>query len=97
MKMFVFVYADYFDSTITTTFKQAGYSSYIKVHNMTGEYEGLESRTGGPGSHGGLKSLLIPVPDEQISHLLDIVRNMKKEFPGLGLGAFTFPLEQVVV
>ncbi len=97
MKMFAFVYADYFDSMITTTFKQAGYSSYIKVHNMTGEYEGLESRTEGPGSHGGLKSLLIPVPDEQISHLLDIVRNMKKQFPGLGLGAFTFPLEEVVV
>jgi len=94
VKMFVFVYADYFDDMITPMFKQAG---YIKVHNMTGEHKGLGSRAGGPGSHGGLTSLLLPVPDEQVSHLLDIVRNMKKEFPDAGLGAFTFPLEEVVV
>ena len=97
MKMFVFVYADYFDGTITTTFKQAGYNSYIKVHNMTGEYKGLESRTGTPSSPGRLNSILVPVLDEQISHLLDIVRNMKNQFPGAGLGAFTFPLEEVVI
>ncbi|HVN23027.1 MAG TPA: hypothetical protein VMT71_03585 [Syntrophorhabdales bacterium] len=97
MKMFVFVYAEYFDDGVTTTFKQAGYGSYIKIHNMTGEYKGLESRAGGPHSHGGLTSLLLAVPDEQISHLLDMVRDMKKEFPDAGLGAFTFPLEEVVV
>lgn len=48
MKMFVFVYADYFEGTVTTRFKQAGYNSYFKVHNMTSEYEGLEPRKGGP-------------------------------------------------
>jgi len=37
------------------------------------------------------------VLDEQIFHLLDIVHNMKKQFPGAGLGSFTFPLEEVVV
>jgi len=94
MKMFVFVYADYFDDTITPMFKEAG---YIKLHNMTGEHKGLEPRTGGPHSHGGLTSILVAAPDEQIPHLLDIVRNMKKEFPDAGLGAFTFPLEEVVV
>ena len=97
MKMFVFVYADYFEVTATTRFKQAGYNSYMKVHNMTSEYEGLESRAEGPGSHGGTKSLWIPVPDEKISHLLDIVRNLRKEFPTVGFGAFTFQLEEVVV
>ena len=97
MKMFVFIFADYFEGTITTTFKQAGYNSYFKVHNMTSEYEGLERRTGEAGSHGGTKSLWIPVPDEKISHLLDIVRNLRKEYPSIGFGAFTFQLEELVV
>ena len=96
MKMFVIVFADYFEDTITTTFKQAGYNSYFKVHNMTSEYEGLEPRTGA-GSHGGTKSLWIPVADEKISHLLDIVRNLRKEYPRIGFGAFTFQLEELVV
>ncbi len=96
MKMFVFVYADYFEDTVTTTFKQAGYNSYLKVHNMTSEYQGLESMTG-RGGQGGTKSLWIPVPDEKISQLLDIVRNLRKEYHSVGFGAFTFQLEELVV
>jgi len=97
MKMFVLVYADYFEGTVTTTFKEAGYNSYFKVHNMTSEYEGLEPRKGGPGSHGGVKSLWIAVPDEKIAQLLDIVRDLRKKHPTVGFGAFTFQLEEIVV
>jgi hypothetical protein len=97
MKMFVFVYADYFEGTATTTFKQAGYDSYISFHNMTSKYEGLEPRTKGPGSNGGTKALWIPVPDEKASQLIDIVRNLRKEYPTVGFGAFTFQLEEFVV
>ncbi len=96
MKMFVFVYADYFEDTATKTFKQAGYTSYLKVHNMTSEYEGLEARTG-QGGQGGSRSLWMPVPDEKIPHLLDIVRNLKKQSPQVGFGAFTFQLDELVV
>jgi len=39
MKMFVFVYADYFDERITNAFKQADYKQYTKVHGTTGEGE----------------------------------------------------------
>ncbi len=96
MKMFVFVYSDYFEDTTTATFKQAGYNSYIKMHNMTSEYTGLEARTG-QGGQGGTKSIWMPVPDEKIPHLLDIVRKLKKEFPNVGFGAFTFQLEEIVI
>lgn len=96
MKMFVLVYADYFEDTVAKTFRQAGYDSYLKVHNMTSEYQGLESRTG-HGGQGGTKALWLPVTDEKIPHLLDIVRDLKKEFPNVGFGAFTFPLEELVV
>ena len=37
MKMFAFVYADYFDARITNEFKQADYKQYTRVHGTTGE------------------------------------------------------------
>lgn len=97
MKMFVVVYVDYLDHRITTTFKQAGHNSFIKEHDLTGEYKPLEPMLKEPDATGGLRSLLIPASDEKIPHLLDIVRNLKKQLPTAGIGAFTFPLEEFVV
>jgi len=96
MKMLIVVYADYFDVSITNAFKQAGCKSYMKLHDATGEDELSEARLGTQGASDKLKSLFIPVPDEEIPRLLEIVRGLKAKYPTVGLRAFTFPLEESV-
>ncbi|HEY3277140.1 MAG TPA: hypothetical protein VGJ94_11005 [Syntrophorhabdaceae bacterium] len=94
MKMFVIVYVDYLDESVTNEFKQAGYTSYMKFHGLTGEDEKYEAMIGSPGSHGKIKSLFIHATDEKIPHLLDIVKKLKERYPTCGFRAFTFPLEE---
>ncbi len=44
MKMFAFVYSDYFDERITKEFKKANYKHYTKVRGTTGEGEEAGAR-----------------------------------------------------
>jgi len=39
MKMFLVVYENFLDEGTTNAFKQAGYKSYTKMHNVIGEGE----------------------------------------------------------
>jgi hypothetical protein len=96
MKMFTFVYADYFDARITNEFKQADYKQYTKVHGTTGEGEETGAKLGI--THAPFKNniLYIAVPDEEIPNLLEIVRKLKREFPDEGFRAFTYQLEEYI-
>ena len=96
MKMFVFVYADYFDERITNAFKQADYKQYTKVHGTTGEGEESGAKLNTSYAPGRNNILYIAVPDEEIPNLLEIVRKLKREFPGEGLRAFTYQLEECI-
>lgn len=96
MKMFYFVYPEYFDERITNEFKQAGYKKYTKVHGTTGEGEESEPKLGTFRSPGRQKSLLMAVPDEEIPCLIEIVRKLRGEHPVAGFRAFTFPLEECI-
>jgi len=94
MKMFALLYVDYLDETVTDTFKRAGYRSYMKFHDLTGEDENYEPMIGTHGAPGKLKSLFIHAPDKEAPHLLDIVKDLKQRYPIAGFRAFAFPIEK---
>ncbi len=96
MKMFLVVYAEASDETITTAFKNAGYRSYTKMHGATGEGEESEPKLDTHFWPGRNNTLLFAVPNEEVERLIQLVRTLRKEQPRAGLRAFTFPLEECV-
>ena len=99
MKMFCVVYESIFDDPITGLFKRAGISTYMKFHNTTGEDAPSKALMGtlGPSKDEELLAAFMPVPDGEILKLIQIVRELKAEYPSVGIGAFTFPLEELVL
>jgi hypothetical protein len=87
MKMFFVGYDEYFDDTVTNAFRQAGCESYLKL------YDGKTKETR---SSGNANALFMPVSDEEIPHLVEIVRGLKAEYPTVNLRAFTFPVEECI-
>jgi len=87
MKMFFVGYDEYFDDTVTNAFKQAGCESYLKL------YDGKTKETR---SSGNANALFMPVSDEEIPHLVEIVRELKAKYPTVNLRAFTFPVEECI-
>jgi hypothetical protein len=83
MKMFFMSYDDYFDEPVTEAFTEAGVKSYLKL------YKGARSR-------GKANAVFIPVPDEELPALLEVLRGLKARYPDVGIRAFTFPLEECV-
>jgi len=96
MKMFVVVYAEATDESITKAFKKNGFRTYTKMHGATGEGLETEPKLGTHYWPGKNNTLLMAVQDEDIVRLLDLVRTLKTEYPRAGLRAFTFPLEECV-
>lgn len=96
MKMFVVVYAEASDESITQAFKASGFRSYTKMHGATGEGRETEPKLGTHYWPGRNNTLLMAVQNEDIQRLLDLVKNLKVEHPRAGLRAFTFPLEECV-
>ena len=96
MKMFVLVYADYFDTRITNEFKQADYKQYTKVHGTTGEGKESGAKLGTSHAPGRNNLLYIAVPDEEMPNLLEIVRRLRRENPDAGFRAFTYQLEECI-
>jgi hypothetical protein len=96
MKMFFVVYAEASDESITAAFKKAGYKSYTKMHGVTGEGQESEPKLDTHFWPGRNNTLLLGVPDDEIGHLVELVRKLKIEQPRAGLRAFTFPLEECV-
>ena len=96
MKMFNFIYADYFDKRVTEEFKKAGYKNYTKVHGTTGQGEETEPRLGTSYAPGRNNMLYIGVPDEEIPNLLEIVRKLRRENPNAGFRAFTYQMEEYI-
>ena len=99
MKMFCVVYDSYFDSSIADVFKQAGITTYMKFHDTTGKDVPSQAmvatlRLGGESK---VFALFMPVRDEEIPNLLQIARELKEKYPTVGLAAFTFPLEELVL
>ena len=96
MKMFFVVYAEASDESVTEAFKKAGYKSYTKMHGATGEGQESEPKLDTHFWPGRNNTLLLGVPDDEIGHLVELVRKLKTEQPRAGLRAFTFPLEECV-
>jgi hypothetical protein len=96
MKMFAFVYADYFDERITKEFKEADYKQYTKVHGTTGEGEESGAKLGTSYALGRNNILYIAVPDEEIPNLLEIGRRLRRDYPDAGFRAFTYQLEKCI-
>jgi hypothetical protein len=96
MKMFLVVYAEASDESITAAFKQSGYKSYTKMHGATGEGEESEPKLDSHFWPGRNNTLMLAVPDDDIEHLIELTRKLKVEQPRAGLHAFTFPLEECV-
>jgi len=94
MKMFNFIYPDYFDERVTEVFKKAGYDHYTKVHGTTGHGEETGPKLGTFYAPGRNNILYIGVPDEEIPNLLEVVRELRREFPDAGFRAFTYQMEE---
>ena len=96
MKMFAFVYADYFDARITKEFKEADYKQYTKVHGTTGEGKESGAKLGTSYAPGRNNILYMAVTDAEIPKLLEIVRKLRRECPDAGFRAFTYQLEECI-
>ncbi|MBP7341609.1 MAG: hypothetical protein KA957_04760 [Syntrophaceae bacterium] len=96
MKMFLVVYAEASDESITEAFKQAGYRSYTKIRGATGEGVESEPKLDSHIWPGRNNTLMLAVPDPDVGRLIDLVRRLRDEHPRAGLRAFTFPLEECV-
>jgi hypothetical protein len=96
MKMFLVIYPDYFDGQVTGAFKQAGYNKYTKIHGTTGEGEETMAKLGASYAPGTNKTLLMAVPNAEITHLLEIIQKLRAEHPAGGFRAFTIPLEECI-
>ena len=93
MKMFLVVYENFLDAPTLEAFKQAGYKSYTKMKDVTGEGKHLP-KLGNRMGRGKNDTLLFAVPDEEIPHIIEVVQSLKTRYPVAGYRAFTFPLEQ---
>jgi hypothetical protein len=96
MKMFLVIYGESCDESITAAFKMSGFKAYTKMHGATGEGVESEPKLGTHFWPGRNNTLLLAVPDEDIQSLIKLVRRLKTEQPRAGLRAFTFPLEECV-
>ncbi len=96
MKMFLVVYAEATDESITEAFKKNNFKAYTKMHGATGEGQETEPKLGTHYWPGTNITLLMAVPDEDVQRLLELVRELKTLHPRAGLRAFTFPLEECV-
>jgi len=94
MKMFNFIYTDYFDERVTKEFNKAGYKNYTKVHGTTGQGEETGPKLGTAHAPGKNNILFIGVPDEEIPNLLEIVQKLKRDIPNAGFRAFTYQIDE---
>ncbi len=94
--MFLAVYAEASDESITKAFKEAGFRAYTKMHGATGEGQETEPKLGTHFWPGLNNALFLAVPDEEVKRLCDMVKQLKNDYPRAGLRAFTFPLEECV-
>lgn len=93
MKMFLFVYADYLDESITNEFWQLGYKPYMKCHDVADEDHQCRARmsTDRPGKN---ISLFIVVPNEELPIIVGIVQRLKEKYLYEAFRAVTFPVEE---
>jgi len=96
MKMFLVVYENFLDEGTTNAFKQAGYKSYTKMHNVIGEGEKHLPKLGNRVWPGKNSTLSFAVPEGEIPRLIEVVQGLKGRYPTAGFRAFTFPLEQCI-
>jgi hypothetical protein len=96
MKMFLVVYAEASDESVSAAFKEAGYKSYTKIHGATGEGQESEPKLDTHFWPGRNNTLMLAVPDEEIQKLIELVRRLRVEQPRAGVRAFTFPLEECI-
>jgi hypothetical protein len=96
MKMFLVIYAEASDESITKAFKQAGFKAYTKMHGATGEGLETEPKLDTHFWPGRNNALFLAVPDESIPGLCELVRTLKQDHPRAGLRAFALPLEECV-
>jgi hypothetical protein len=96
MKMFLVIYAEATDESITAAFKGAGFKAYTKMHGATGEGQETEPKLGTHFWPGKNNALFFAVKDEDIHILCNLVTSLKLEQPRAGLKAFTLPLEECV-
>lgn len=96
MKMFLVVYAESSDESVTDALKQAGFKSYTKMHGATGEGPDSDPKLDTHCWPGRNNTLLLAVPNDDVPCLIGLVKKIKIENPRAGLRAFTFPLEECI-
>lgn len=96
MKMFLVIYSDAADESITKTFKLSGFHFYTKMSGVTGEGQETEPKLGTRFWPGRNNAIFFAVPDEDIAPLCELVAKLKQEKPYAGIRAFTLPLEECV-
>ena len=69
MKMFLVIYTEATDESITAAFKEAGFKAYTKMHGATGEGQETEPKLGTHFWPGKNNALFFAVHDEDIKKL----------------------------
>ena len=96
MKMLFIIYSRETDEAIVTAFKRSGTQGYTKMQEVFGEGRETEPKLGTHIWPGMNNALFVVVEDDEVKKGMDLVRQLKKEYPRAGLKAFVFPLEDCI-
>lgn len=91
------VYSQAADYDVIASFKQAGITAYTKFEKACGEGKETEPKLHThtwPGENNVL--FIVMDNDEDVTAVLDIVRQLKKGHPRAGMKAFVLPVEEIV-
>ena len=94
MKMFLIVYCEAADEDVIAALKEAGVHGYTKMVEARGEGTETEPKLGTHCWPGKNNILFMALPDDEIPHITQRVRELKREHPRAGVRCFLLPMEE---
>jgi nitrogen regulatory protein PII len=95
MKMLIFVYNEAVDESVIAAFKKADIKGYTKWKETYGEGTETEPKLGTHYWPGKNNVLAVVVEDDKIPVITEIIRELKKEHPTVGLKVFVLQTEEI--
>ncbi len=94
--MLIVVYSDAIDETIMTAFKEADVKGYTKWRETLGEGNETEPKLGTHYWPGRNNVLAVVLEDEKVSHVKDIIKELKTKYPKSGIKTFILQVEDTI-
>jgi nitrogen regulatory protein PII len=96
MKMLFVIYSQETDEDVVAALKRSGIRGYTKMQEVRGEGQETEPKLGTHIWPGMNNVLFVSIEDAEVKKTMDLIRQLKKEYPRAGLKGFLLPLEDCV-